>query len=127
MAEPSTPVTQLGANYFVSEQGQLTDQATTGGNARREYDFLELLKGAATFIRIVVANDCQLFFWNRNENKWKSFRIDPVGERGLIANRVMRVTNENWEKMAVVGPIRTGITVYASRIPGGGFSGVRTD
>ena len=111
-------VAQQGARFFVSLQEELTDRDT--GNEtlrRREFDFNKLLKGPASFIRLVPNNDCQLFFWSDWENKWNQFFEGTVTGRGLIANTATRITLENWQKIAVVGPVKTIITIYASRVP----------
>lgn len=110
--------------FFFSSQDTLTDQDTTDGDAKREYDFNKLLKGPATFIRLEVSAACQLFFWHPVEKQWTQFRSNPTGTVGIPANRTMRVFSERWQKIQIVGPPKTGVTIYASRIIDGAGLGV---
>lgn len=119
MTDGATPVAQQGPKYFHTNQATLTNTDSTPGNALREWDFIQLLKGAATFIRILARADCQLWFWNRNEKNWMQYFEGLVAERGLVANIPLLIRNEDWEKIKVIGPPDTVVSVYASRIPGG--------
>ena len=111
-------VAQQGAAFITSTQSGLIQRSrTTDTEARGEWDFTVLLKGPATFIRLVANNNCRLFFWHEIEGKWVEFY------EGLIADIPLRIIDENWTKIVVIGPVGTVVTVYASRIPGSG--GVR--
>lgn len=113
----ATPVAQQGPSYFHTSQQPLNDANTTDNQFAREWNFIQLLKGAATFIRIVARADCQLWFWNENEKKLEQYYEGLVAERGLVANVPLLIRNENWQKIKVIGAAGTVVSVYASRIP----------
>ncbi len=116
--DKATPVAQQGPRDFFSEQRPLQTGNTTDGRFRKEFDLRQKLRGPATFIRIVATDDCELFFWDQSENEYKQYFEGTVPGRGLIANEPLRIINENWEKIQVIGPsTATLVTVYASRIP----------
>lgn len=111
------PVAEQGPIYWFSEQIRLTSANTTDGQVKREFDFITKINGPATFIRLVATNDCRLFYWDPADNSWEEFYEGTVLNRGLIANIPLRVTNENWHKILVQGPVNTTISIYASRKP----------
>lgn len=113
--------------FFFSKQDTLTDANTTAGSVKREYDFDILLKGPATFIRLESSADCQLEFWTDIEKNWTRFRANAVGGVGIPANRTVRVFNERWQQIRIVGPRGTTLTIYASRILDGAGLGVEVD
>ena len=110
-------VAEQGPKYYYSEQIELTSPNTSDGQFRREFDFVKLINGPATFIRLVATNDCRLFYWDPNDNSWEEFYEGTGVDRGLIANTALRITNENWHKIQIIGPVNTVISIYASRKP----------
>lgn len=115
--EDVTGVAQQGPVYFLSQQQKVISGDTTDGDFLREWDFLQQLKGPATFIRLQADNDARLFFIAGDEKQWTQFFEGTEIDRGLIAGVPLIIRNENWQKIRVVAAKGTFVTIYASRIP----------
>lgn len=111
-------VAQQGAEKIHVQETKLSQKTKPGDTeARLELDYLILLDGPATFIRIRSDADCRLFFWHDTERQRLEFF------EGLEADVPLKIIDENWAKMIIVGPVGTKVQLYASRTPLSGLQG----
>ncbi len=100
------------SQYVYSEtisMNKVVDQAE--GTFHNEVDFMNVLKGAASFIRLRSSEDMILEFKHPELASWVEFR------EGLRDDVPLLVTNEGWTAIRFQGTQRSTVVVYASRVP----------